>query len=95
MSDGCIEQEQFLPSGKKLSQLLNINKKIIDILIALFCTKCGKENNNTNQFCGECGEMLKKMVQDTSSREEQEEVYLGGFSSLSTSLIFSPYSRRP
>ena len=49
----------------------------------MFCTKCGKENVNTNQFCGECGESLKKIVQDTTSRGgEQEEIYLGGFSSL-------------
>ena len=48
----------------------------------MFCIKCGKENSNTNQFCSECGESFKKTVHDTTSRMEQEEMYLGGTASL-------------
>jgi hypothetical protein len=47
----------------------------------MFCTKCGKENFDTNQFCNECGEPLKKSVQNNICQKEQEEIYLGGFSS--------------
>ena len=29
-------------------------------MIGMFCPKCGKENPDTNQFCGVCGENLIK-----------------------------------
>ena len=35
----------------------------------MFCQKCGKENPDTNQFCGDCGEPLKKIIQDNTQKK--------------------------
>jgi hypothetical protein len=35
----------------------------------VFCPKCGKENPDTNQYCGKCGESLKIYTQRLSEKQ--------------------------
>ena len=39
----------------------------------MFCQKCGKENPDTNQFCGTCGESLVKISQPIQKKASNEE----------------------
>jgi uncharacterized membrane protein YvbJ len=41
-------------------------------MIVMFCPKCGKENPNTNQFCGSCGMRLPIAAQVQQSMDEQK-----------------------
>ena len=34
----------------------------------MFCPRCGKENHDTNQYCGNCGESLKFYTQRSSPK---------------------------
>ena len=57
----------LLPYNDKIA-ILN-RKYVFYNLPAMFCQKCGKENPGTNQFCGEWGEPLKKIVQDNTQKK--------------------------
>ena len=35
----------------------------------MYCQKCGKENPDTNQFCGGCGADLKNIDQNTTQKK--------------------------
>jgi uncharacterized membrane protein YvbJ len=36
----------------------------------MFCQKCGKENLDTNEFCGTCGEPLKMPATQPNKKEQ-------------------------
>ena len=44
----------------------------------MLCPSCGKETSNANEFCVECGESLKNIIQDKSITTSNDEIYLGG-----------------
>lgn len=52
----------------------------------MYCSKCGKENNNTSKFCKNCGEQLEKeQVQNTNIANNKK---LGNTNLSIISLIF-------
>jgi hypothetical protein len=40
----------------------------------MFCPKCGKENPDTNQYCGKCGESLKIYTQRSSVKPTPSQI---------------------
>lgn len=40
----------------------------------MFCSKCGKENNNDSNFCVHCGEKFKDNSQQNSIKEDKLEI---------------------
>jgi hypothetical protein len=43
----------------------------------MFCPKCGKENPDTNQFCGSCGENLLKLSSNHTNKQTMRPIFWG------------------
>jgi len=43
----------------------------------MFCQKCGKENPDTNQFCGNCGESLLQSPKNYSHKQSLRPIFWG------------------